>query len=185
MPAIKLDRVWTREEVLALPDDGNRYELVDGILLVSPSPRYLHQRAVGVLFRHLDAYLVAHPFGTAMTSPADLDLRTSQVMQPDVFVLDGVGDREWKTVGVPLLVAEVLSPSYEEYDREIKRRRFQRSGVPIYWIVDVDHEVFEVWTPEATAARVISDHLEWKPKRRVPPLRIDLPEFFRDVHQRR
>jgi Uma2 family endonuclease len=182
MPA-KLKRVWTRDEVLALPEDGNRYELVDGELLVTPSPRWLHQRAVGVLFRLLDDYLTRHRFATAMMSPADLDLRARQVVQPDVFVVNGIGDRDWKEVGIPLLVAEVLSPSREAFDREVKRKRFQRSGVPTYWIVDVDQEIVEEWTPDISAPRLLSTRLVWAPNDQVPAFEVDLPAYFRTVRQ--
>jgi Uma2 family endonuclease len=186
MPA-KAKRVWTREEVLALPDDGNRYELVDGELLVSPSPRWLHQRAVGVLYKALDDYLSVHRFATAMTSPADLDLRAGQVVQPDVFVVDGIGDREWSAVGIPLLVAEVLSPSKEAVDRDanVKRKRYQRSGVPTYWIIDVDNELAEVWTPDAVVSRIERARLTWAPRAStgIPPMEIDLSGFFTDVRQ--
>jgi Uma2 family endonuclease len=184
MPA-KFNRVWTREEVLALPEDGNRYELVDGELLVSPSPRWLHQRAVGVLYKALDGYLTAHRFATAMMSPADLDLRAGQVVQPDVFVAAGIGDREWTEVGIPLLVAEVLSPSRESIDRDenVKRKRYQRSGVPTYWIVDVDEERVEVWTPDAVVPRIERRRLTWAPQVGIPRFEIDLPTFFRDVRQ--
>jgi Uma2 family endonuclease len=184
MPA-KLKRVWTREEVLALPEDGNRYELVDGELLVSPSPRWLHQRAVGVLYTALDDYLNVHRFATAMMSPADLDLRAEQVVQPDVFVAGGIGDRDWKEVGIPLLVAEVLSPSKEAIDRDVnvKRKRYQRSGVPTYWIVDVTNELVQVWVPDSVVPRVERARLSWAPRGGIPALEIDLPRFFRDVRQ--
>lgn len=184
MPA-KLKRVWTREEVLALPDDGNRYELVDGELLVSPSPRWLHQRAVGELYTALNTYLRVHPFATAMMSPADLDLRAQQLVQPDVFVAEGIGDREWKAVGIPLLVVEVLSPSKVAIDRDVnvKRKRYQRSGVPIYWIVDVDKELVHVWTPDFAVARVERVRLTWAPREGIPALELDLPGYFGAVRQ--
>ena len=85
----------------------------------------MHQRAVGVLYRALDDYLAVHRFATAMTSPADLDLRAEQVVQPDVFVAEGIGDREWTAVGIPLLVVEVLSPSRESIDRDVTERGLQ------------------------------------------------------------
>jgi Uma2 family endonuclease len=128
--------VWTREQVLALPDDGNRYELVDGELLVSPSPRGVHQRAVGELYLLLGPYVRSHKLGYAAFSPADLDLRSGQLMQPDLFVGELVNGREpvdWSDYVIPLLVVEVASPSTARYDRITKRRRFQRSGVPTYW----------------------------------------------------
>src|SRR6185295_6312427 len=141
---------WTREQVLALPDDGNRYELVDGELLVSPSPRGRHQRGVMELLDLVRPYVKSHRLGYTIASPADLDLRSGQLVQPDLFVGAMVGNREpveWEDYGIPILVAEILSPSTARYDRLTKRRRFQRSGVPVYWIVDLDARLVEVWHP--------------------------------------
>jgi Putative restriction endonuclease len=139
----QVDRVWTRDEVLALPSDGNRYELIAGQLLVSPRPRAVHQLAL------YDPY-------------------------PQNPVV-----RDWTEFDVPLLVAEVLSPSTARYDRIIKRRRYQDAGVDTYWIVDLDACVVEVWRP-GTEQPVIADRmLEWRPNASVPPLVIELEHYFR------
>jgi Uma2 family endonuclease len=184
MPA--LAHRWTREEVLALPDDGNRYELVDGELLVSPSPRFLHQAAVLELLVLLHRYAEAHRplIGTVCHSPADLDLRSGQLLQPDVFVApraDGRRVRDWHEVGIPLLVAEVLSPRTARFDRVVKRQRFQRSGVPTYWIVDVDARLVEIWTPEAERPIIATESVTWQPDANAPALTIDLVAYFRAV----
>src|SRR5262245_19414628 len=79
--------IWTREMVLALPDDGNRYELFDGELLVTPSPIPRHQIAVQFLSETIAPYVRRQQLGMLMLSPADLDLGGDQLSQPDVFVL--------------------------------------------------------------------------------------------------
>jgi len=172
---------WTRDEVLALPDDGNRYELVDGELLVSPSPRGLHQRAVVEILLRVQPYVRAHGLGGLLIAPADLDLRSGQLVQPDVFVGRMVGGREpleWSEFGVPILVAEVLSPSTARYDRVTKRRLYQRSGVETYWIVDLDARVVEVWTPGMDRPELADRTLAWRPDPSVEPLVLDLAEYF-------
>jgi Uma2 family endonuclease len=179
-----LARHWTREEVLALPDDGIRYELFDGELLVSPSPRLVHQRAVAALFRRVEPYAREHRIGVTLTAPADLDLNSGQVAQPDLFVADlrdGREPLEWADVGIPLLIAEVLSPSTAPNDRMRKRRRFQRSRVPDYWIVDVDARRFEHWRPKDERPAVPDLRVTWHPDPAVPPLEIELGLFFREV----
>ncbi len=184
MRMVQTRKVWTREDVLALPDDGNRYELVDGDLLVTPSPRGAHQAGVVELFSCLDAYVRRYRLGRVCTSPADLDLRSAQMVQPDLFVGARVGDRipvEWDEYGVPILIAEILSPSTARYDRIVKRRRYQRSGVPTYWIVDLDARLVEVWTPDAERPVIVDDRLTWQPDPAVPPLTIDLPAYFKAV----
>ncbi|MBK9978541.1 MAG: Uma2 family endonuclease [Gemmatimonadetes bacterium] len=88
MPAA-LDRYYTREEVLAFPDDGNRYELVHGELLVSPAPRTRHQRVVGRLHFALMRYVEAHSAGEVLMSPADISWGglPDVLVQPDLFVV--------------------------------------------------------------------------------------------------
>lgn len=179
-----LARTWTLEEVLALPEDGCRHELVDGELLVTPAPRGRHQRAVWTLFPLLRDYVRAHRLGCAGLAPADLDLGQRQRVQPDLFVgrlVDGRDPVEWHEWGVPLLVAEILSPSTASTDRNTKRRLYLRAGVPICWLVDLDARRVEVWTPDAAQPDVVAGSLRWQPNAAMPPLSIDLPDLFREI----
>lgn len=187
MAIMPLGRVWTRDEVLALPDDGFRYELVDGELLVSPSPRPLHQSALMSLLLRIDPYVRRQRLGETLCSPADLDLRNGQLVQPDLFVASPVNGRrvrEWHEVGVPLLVVEVLSPSTARYDRLVKRSRYQRSGVPVYWIVDAEGRTVEQWTPGDQVATVVTDRLVWSPPGAAASLVIELADYFAEVDGR-
>ena len=179
-----LGRVWTREEVIALPDDGNRYELIDGELLVSPSPTWTHQRAVGKLFLLIAPFVETHGIGTTLFSPADLNLRSDQLVQPDIFVAGMVGGKEpiaWSDFPVPLLVVEVLSPSTARYDRITKRQRFQRSQVSEYWLVDADARRIERWRPDDREAEIITGMITWQPSAGGPALTIDLDRYFAKV----
>jgi len=179
-------RVWTREEVLALPDDGKRYELVDGELLVSSSPRGVHQSTVMEFLLRLAPYVRAHGLGAVSMSPADLDFRSGQVLQPDLFIGEPVNGREpieWSDFNIPTLVIEVLSPSTARSDRVVKRKKFQRVGVPEYWIVDPDARLVDVWRPDDVRSTTVDGVLRWKPTVSVPALDIDLPGLFRLVWQ--
>ena len=174
---------WTREAVLALPDDGRRYELVDGELLVSPSPRGVHQVAVSALERRvhdaLDGTGVAH----VLHSPADLTLGEEEILQPDLFVYRTATGRHllaWTDITELVLVIEVLSPSTAHYDRYLKRLRYQRARVPEYWIVDLDGRVIERWRPDDTRPEILAERLQWEPDEGVV-LSLDLPAYFREV----
>jgi Uma2 family endonuclease len=137
---------WTRGDILALPDDGNRYEVIDGELLVSPAPRWIHQRAVLALVRRVDPYVLRHRLGSTGFAPCDLDLESGQFVQPDLFVIrlrDGREPLDWAQFGIPRLVAEVVSPSTAFNDRNMKRRTYQRSRIDEYWIVDTDARLIE------------------------------------------
>ncbi len=177
-------RSWTREMVLALPDDGNRYELFGGELLVSSAPAPVHQLVVGHLFLALNAYVVRERLGLVFTSPADVPLDGDQLAQPDLFVVPGPQGpvpRSWMEIPTPILVIEILSPSTARYDRQVKRRWFQRTGIPEYWIVDPDARQVERWRPEDSRPEVIDQVLEWIPAGSGEPLRIDLPSLFEGV----
>lgn len=105
---------WTVERVLALPEDGNRYEVVDGELLVTPSPAFHHQDAVLALAARLRSHVLANRFGTVSIAPADIELDEKTLVQPDIFAFEWSGGhppRQWKDVRSILLAIEVLSPS--------------------------------------------------------------------------
>ena len=174
---------WTREKVWALPDDGRRYELIDGELIVSPSPTGLHQVAVMALIAQLKPFVDGSKVGKVLMSPADITLGEEEILQPDLFVFRTVAGkpfRDWTDIASLLLVVEVLSPSTARYDRELKRRRYQRAHVPEYWIVDLDGRVVERWRPEDARPEVLADHLQWSPAGDVA-LDLDLVGCFAEV----
>ena len=177
-------RQWTREEVLALPDDGNRYELIDGELLVSPSPTWGHQLALLALFRRLDPFVKRHQLGTTLIAPADLDLGRRYVVQPDLFVVPEVEIRkvlDWPDGGVPSFIAEILSPSTGRGDRKVKRPAYQRAGVGEYWIIDPDSRTVERWQPTDARPEICLVRAVWQPKPDLDPFELDLGEYFADV----
>ena len=128
-------RDWTVADLELLPDDGLQYELLDGVLLVSPAPVPVHQRAIVRLAVVLDA--ACPPRGMEVfVAPLDWqpDLRTS--LQPDVLVARDE-DVEPKNIRRPLLLAvEVLSPSTRRKDQVLKRSKYEDVGVASYWLVD-------------------------------------------------
>jgi Uma2 family endonuclease len=175
---------WTRDAVLALPGDGNRYELLDGELLVSPSPVAIHQRAVLALYDRIGPYVRERRLGWSGLSPADLDLNSGQLLQPDLFVLPLRNGREpldWSEAGIPILVAEVLSPSTALYDRNRKRSRYQATGVAEYWIVDTDARLIERWQPDDERPEILSERIEWRPDAGIASLIIELVKYFHEV----
>ena len=182
MGMLDLARRWTREEVLALPDNGNRYELFDGELLVTPAPSGPHQVALGRLFSAIAPYVAAHGLGETLWSPADLDLGTGQVSQPDLFVVPFLPpDCDWRNFPNPVLIVEVLSPSTARADRLVKRRRFQRAGIPEYWIVDLDARAIERWRPDDSRPEILDERLTWQPARAPQALELELRALFHGI----
>ena len=140
---------WTWDDYLRLPDDGQRYEIIHGVLYVSPAPRFIHQVAVTRLAFFLSQFVVSRHLGTVLVAPLDVLLPgVAEPVQPDVLVLknenlpDSVEALNFQ--GVPDFVAEVLSPSSKRLDRQVKLRAYEEAGVPEYWIVDPQLQVVVV-----------------------------------------
>ena len=175
---------WTAELVEAIPNDGNRYEVIDGELFVTPAPGSKHQAAVGELLLLLQAYLRATRIGYAWVSPADIRYGRHTLVQPDVFVVPLVNGRRpasWREISGLLLAVEVLSPSSKRADRDLKRRLYQRQGIPEYWMIDVNACRLERWRSDDKHPDIVVGTLEWRPDQSHPPLVIDLPAYFSDV----
>ncbi|HET7585689.1 MAG TPA: Uma2 family endonuclease [Gemmatimonadaceae bacterium] len=175
---------WTADMVRALPDDGKRYEVVDGELLVAPAPTWDHQRAIRELFLRLHPYITAHRLGQVIWAPADVTFSTTRMVEPDLFVVPLVSGREprtWEEVGRLLLAVEVLSPSTARADRQVKRRLYQQENVPEYWIVDVDARLIERWRPTDARPEILTERLGWQPDAAYPPIEIALDEYFAEV----
>ena len=175
---------WTIDMVRALPDDRNRYEIIDGELFVTPAPSWTHQGAVLQLALRIAPYLKAEGLGHQVIAPADVEVAPDTMVEPDLFVVPPVAGRlprSWTEAGRLLLVVEVLSPTTARVDRVRKRALYARMGVPEYWIVDVDARVVERWRPDDERPEVLSERLEWRPDAARPALTIDLEGYFAEV----
>ncbi|HEU4990762.1 MAG TPA: Uma2 family endonuclease [Gemmatimonadaceae bacterium] len=184
MPATHPQRHWTADLLHAMPDDGLRYEIIDGALFVTPSPTPAHQSAVLQFAIRLDAYLRDSRVGYVWVAPGDVEFRSDTLVQPDVFVVpptNGARPVSWRDAGRPLLVIEVVSPSTAAVDRVRKRALYQREGVPEYWIADLDARVIERWRPGDERPEILSEAIRWEPAGAEQPLTIALPEFWTQV----
>jgi Uma2 family endonuclease len=127
---------WTVDDLARLPDDGLRYELVDGVLLVSPAPRPRHQRAVLKL-----ALLLRESCPDSLEvfiAPLDFQPTRRRSFQPDVLVVRVEDIGEENVQQPPVLAVEVLSPGTRARDQLLKRGVYAESGIPSYWLVDPD-----------------------------------------------
>jgi len=127
---------WTADDLDALPDDGFRYELVDGVLLVSPSPAAPHQIGLAGLLFALHA--AAPPHVRVLPAPLDIRFSPTRQLQPDIVVIPRVTPSGPKVTDLPLLAVEVLSPSTRATDLTLKRHVFEQAGVPSYWLLDTE-----------------------------------------------
>jgi Uma2 family endonuclease len=141
--ALPQSRPLTRDDLAAMPDDGHRYELLDGTLIVSPAPKPRHQEAVASLLVLLRQ--AAPRSLQVLTAPLDVALANDTVLQPDLLVARRDDFTEVDLPTAPLLAVEVLSPSTRRFDLLLKRDRFRSAGCPSYWVVDPDEPSIIAW----------------------------------------
>jgi len=168
-------------DLLDFPEDGNKYEVVHGELLVTPAPRMLHQLIVGRLVHLIGGYLETQSVGICFPG-GDVFGGNDSLLIPDLLVvgMNDVRQMDWRSVRSIPLVVEVLSPSYARQDRFTKRRLYQEIRVPIYWLVDADAKLVELWTPEAQFPTVEHERIRWQPEGAGVALEIGLGDLFRE-----
>jgi len=135
------------EDLQAIPDDGNRYELIFGEIVMSPSPRARHQQTIADLALAMRQFAREHRLGDVYFAPFDVKFSNVSVVQPDIFFLSVTNIRRLTQLfvdGAPDLVVEVLSPSNRAVDLIKKAALYLNYGVPEYWVVDPESESITV-----------------------------------------
>jgi len=174
---------WTYEDYAALPDDGIRYEIVNGVLVMTPAHSPEHQDIVGEFYAALRTHIKLAGLGRVFMGPIDVDLGPKNMFQPDVVVilnehLDRVQAK--KIVGAPDLVVEVASPSTAVIDRISKYENYARAGIAEYWIVKPERQTVEVFVLEDGEYRslgVFSGQAAL-PSQVIPELPVRVEQFF-------
>ncbi len=131
-----------------LPDEGPRYELIDGELIEMPAPNRFHQQLSIRLALRLFQFVEEHDLGEVFEAPFDVQLLESAVVQPDILFVSNA--RGWivtdkRVVGAPDLVVEISSSSTADHDLDDKRELYRQTGVPEYWFIDTDARTMTVW----------------------------------------
>jgi len=148
MPQLAPHLKWTYEDFLLFPDDGKRHELIDGEHIVSPSPFTKHQRILKQLFYALEHFLREHSLGDVFIAPIDVVLSDTDVVEPDLLFIASEHASiitAKHIMGVPDLVAEIISTGSRKTDEIIKRRLYEQYGVKEYWIIDPELESVKVY----------------------------------------
>lgn len=156
-PAGKI--LLTYEDYLDLPNDRNRYEILEGELFVAPAPSPRYQLVSRNLQFAIHQFARQHTFGEVFAAPIDLILEATTVAQPDlVFVArDRLSIVTMKGVeGAPDLVIEILSPTTIKADRTTKARLYARHGIRHYWIVDPESRTLEAYELAGDVYRLIA-----------------------------
>lgn len=148
MPEVRHRRPWTYEHYLLFPDDGNRYEIVDGERFVTPAPTIRHQELSTRLLVALASHVSERRLGHVYHAPCDVVLSETDIVQPDLlFVSNQRADRitEAHLQGAPDLVIEILSATTRRQDELLKRDLYEQHGVLEYWIVDPELETVKAY----------------------------------------
>ncbi|MGE0440530.1 MAG: Uma2 family endonuclease [Gemmatimonadales bacterium] len=177
MPAVL--RRYTVADLDRFPRDGNRYELVEGILLVTPGPGHPHQSLVSALLVRLASELVAEP-DVRIWSPGTVEARPDLHLEPDLLVGSRPAGPSWEDVRTHWLAVEVSGQGSRVYDREYKRDAYLAAGVQEVWVIDLKARTVETSRPDRRAVIPIEGTLV----RTTPAGRrvtIAVAELFRDM----
>lgn len=136
-------RPMTRADLDALPDDGYRHELIDGVLVVTPAPSPAHQRTSRALFSLLSAACPSEL--EVFYAPLDVAISDDTIMQPDLLVARRADFTDRDLPVAPLLAVEILSPSTRRFDLMTKRSRYEAAGTASYWVVDPMEQRLTAW----------------------------------------
>ena len=174
-------RPWTPRDLDRLPDDGNRYEVLGGELLVTPPPSDLHEEVIAWLTMALQPFVREQGLGM-IYHPRSIIRISGEQTEPDLMVRPTGPLRGWDRAPLPSLVVEVISRSTRHRDLGPKRRFYMEGGIPEYWIVDRERElVIQIRDrEEQTVARV----LYWSPPGTAAVLEIDVAAMFAEIRAR-
>jgi Uma2 family endonuclease len=169
MTAVETAGRFTRADLEAMPDDGRRYELLDGSIIVTPAPGKRHQRVERRLVRLLEDRAPEHL--EVFAAPLDVELPNGDVVEPDVLVITR-DDPDARTVTeVPLLIVETLSPGTRRRDVGDKLTAYRDAGVPSYWVVDPINPRLQAWElrdDQYVAIADVSGDEEWTAEQPFP-----------------
>lgn len=168
---------YTVPDLDRFPDDGNRYELLDGVLLVTPAPSQLHQLVAGRIQGELFTAL-SRPRLATVVGPGAVVYMPKTQLEPDILVFSAEFPvtAHWKNISGHWLAVEVLSQGSRLYDREFKRDAYLALGVKQVWLVDVRDQFIEVSTRPRESRR-ITDVVRWNSPAGVS-VAIELKEIF-------
>ena len=174
--------ILTYDDYAVLPCDGNRYEILEGELAVTPAPSPKHQTASVNLTVLLTQHIREKDLGKLFHAPVDLILESTAVLQPDLLFVSKarqnlITDRAIE--GAPDLVIEILSPTTSRSDRVTKAQIYARHHVAAYWIVDPERETVEVYLLNVESYRLTAT-LQGETPQTAPPF-TDLKLAAKDI----
>jgi len=171
-----------------MPDDGNRYELLNGVITMAAAPTWKHQLVSRAIFRLIDQWVVEHVLGDTLFAPVDVILDDENVLQPDIVFVDEAhlsGVQGGRMHGAPQLLVEVISPTSRGRDSVEKAMQYARAGAAEYWLADPRLETISVFSLiDLVYVERSPDDGDVSASVVLPGLRIDPLAIFTAVNQR-
>lgn len=177
---------FTYEDYLLLPDDGKRYEIIEGELYMAPAPNTKHQNISSELFRRIANFVVENNLGLVYCAPYDILFSDANIVQPDILFISKTNRfviKDKNVQGAPDLIVEITSPSTKKRDIALKKRLYGKFKVKEYWIAFAEEEKVEVWRL-LDNDYVLDASYDKKDILKSPLLQglaIKLSEVFRDI----
>jgi Uma2 family endonuclease len=177
-------RLMTYDDLARMPDDGNRYELIGGEIVMTPAPTWLHQIVLARLHAGLHDFVEPREFGRVGIAPLDIHFSPNDCVQPDLIFVSKARYSiliDNGTIGAPDLAAEVLSPSTQSRDEGAKLRLYEQGGVPEHWVADVLRAEFRPYALTSNGYRRIPIRGSIFRSLILPGLEIDIVRLFRPM----
>lgn len=173
--------LYTVDDLEKFPEDGNRYELLDGVLLVTPAPAAIHQLIASRIQMEL-AVALMRPGYAHVVGPGAVVRKPRTQLQPDILVYPSRfrPTTEWPKITEHWLAVEVLSRSSKLYDRDFKRDAYFALGMQQVWLVDWREQVVEVCSGVGRTRRV-TDVIRWRVESTGTTVTVDLSEVFAGI----
>ncbi|MDX2184988.1 MAG: Uma2 family endonuclease [Gemmatimonadaceae bacterium] len=183
MPASPPARsVWSVADIEVLPRDGQRFEVLHGELLVTPSPAFRHQRAaieLAVLFRTASG----EGYPVSVSAPGVIQISNTTQLEPDlvVYAIAPTARPVWQELPPPLLAVEFGSPSTQATDRHRKRPAYLAAGIPEVWTIDLEARLIERWTSASEFPTVERADFDFALSAAHAALRVSMQAIFGDA----
>ena len=170
---------YTTADLRRFPRDGNRYELLEGILIVTPAPGTAHQIVLSRLQHAVSTYLAPRGLALAL-SPGEIEIAPKTLLDPDLLVIPSHyrPGTPWPRISGWWLAVEVFSQSSKVFDRDFKRDAYLQLGVAEVWLVDLREQCVLVSRQAGPRDERYAGRLVWRPPTMDGAMELNVPDLF-------